>query len=97
MGEDSDAVQNELELEPSSDSNYGEESEKAESDDSVFVVGPRDTAASGNKKAPGASSSAPKARKRVADGGAMQEEEAKRARCGRTNLNYTSSSTRVHS
>jgi hypothetical protein len=80
MGEDRVVIQDELESEPSSDSVDGEESEEEKLDDFVFVVGPRDTTASGTTKASGASSSAPKARKRTTDGGAAQEEEAKQAR-----------------
>jgi hypothetical protein len=53
MGEDRNAVQNEL-----------------ESDDSMFVIEPRDTAASGTMKATRASSYAPEVRKRATDGGA---------------------------
>jgi hypothetical protein len=68
MGEDRDAVQEKLELEPSSDFDDDEESEEVELDDSVFVIRPHDTAASRIMKDPGASSNAPKARKRAADG-----------------------------
>jgi hypothetical protein len=45
----------------------------------MFVIEPRDAAMTGIMKGPGASSSAPEARKHAADGGTARE-EAKRAR-----------------
>jgi hypothetical protein len=80
MGEDRDTVQDQLESEPLFNSNDGEKSE-VELDDSMFMVGPRDTAVSGTTKAPGAFSSAPEVRKHGANGGVVKE-EAKRARVG---------------
>jgi hypothetical protein len=82
MGEDRDAVQDELESEPLFDSDDGEESKEVETDDSMFVVGPRVTAALATTKAIGASFSAPEARKCTVDRGTEQEEEAKRDRVG---------------
>jgi hypothetical protein len=49
-------------------------------DDSVFMIEPRGCHSDGIMKGPRASSCAPEARKRAADGGMTQEEEAKRAR-----------------
>jgi hypothetical protein len=57
-----------------------EEVELEYKDDSVLVIEPRDAAVMGTMRGLGASSSAPKARKRAADGDTTQEEEAKRAR-----------------
>jgi hypothetical protein len=83
MREHHDAVQEELQSEPSTDSDSEEESEEMESDyedDSVFVTEPHDVVMIGITKGPRVSSSAPEARKRAANGGTAQEEEAKRAR-----------------
>jgi hypothetical protein len=53
MGEDRDAVQDELESEPSSNSNDGEEYEEEESDESMFLIGPRDAGRQGQWRPPG--------------------------------------------
>jgi hypothetical protein len=73
MGEDRDVMQEELELESSTDSGNINDSEDEESqyeDVSSFATGTTDS--------PGASSSVPEARKRAADEDATRE-EAKRA------------------
>lgn len=57
-----------------------EEVESEYEDDSMLVIEPRDAAVTGTMRGPGASSSAPKARKCAADGDTVQEEEAKQAR-----------------
>jgi hypothetical protein len=86
MGEDRDAVQEDLQSESSTDSDREEESEEMESDyedDSVFVVAPHGTAATGTSEGSGSSSSAPKVRKHATDKDAVQVEAAKRARVER--------------
>jgi hypothetical protein len=52
MGEERDAIQEELESEPLSNSDDGEELEDVESADSMFVIGPHDAGASGTRRTP---------------------------------------------
>jgi hypothetical protein len=83
MGEDRDVVKEELQSEPSTNSDSEEESKEVESeyeDVSVFVIEPLGATATGTSRGPGVSSNAPEARKHAAEGDAVQEEEAKRAR-----------------
>jgi hypothetical protein len=80
MGKDRDVVQEELESESSTDSDGEEESEEVEPEhegDSVFMVVPRGTTATGTSKGSWTSSGAMKWRKHAADEDVVQAEEAK--------------------
>jgi hypothetical protein len=83
MGEDRDIMQEELESKSSTNSDGEEESEEVESEhegDSVFVVLPHGTMATGTAKGSGTSFSTSEGRKPAADKDAAQAKEAKRAR-----------------
>jgi hypothetical protein len=94
MGKDHDAIQVELQLEPSTDSVSEEESEEVESeyeDDSVFVVAPHGTAATGTAQGSGTCSNT----RRRGNAPSMRTQCWRRRRSGLV-WNITRRDCRVH-